>query len=81
MLPPRPGSNDAEGDDAEELKAVMKRLQDAKPPPDVLKVSICHPPRQMHLYSKSYVYSALYGTQSVHYCGRALDSYTTMTPA
>ena len=41
MLPPRPGRDDAEADDAEELKAVMKRLQDAKPPPDVLKVPHC----------------------------------------
>ena len=39
MLSPQPGKDDADGDaDREELTAVMKRLRDAKPPQDVLKV-------------------------------------------
>ncbi len=42
MLPPRPGKDEADVDDEEELTAVMKRLQDAKPPPAVLKVPALH---------------------------------------
>ncbi len=72
VLPPRPGNNDAEGEDAEELKAVMKRLQDAKPPPDVLKVSIRHLPRHMHLvqqlifslYCSAYMITTLWLTST-----------------
>ena len=36
------GKDEADAEDEEELTAVMKRLQDAKPPPAVLKVPMLH---------------------------------------